>query len=498
MRVLIFLAAASLTLGAARANEYALTRAGALYEQLSDDSQCEAALPAAREFWRSRDFSTLPEMAQGLLLQRIMGCAWALEDAEGAIAASRAAQAAGADWPGYALLQIGVRFQTDGLALESFHALDASDPDLVSRLPARFVWGVLGAARRADPSGAASLRVHDVLAQRRYAAPEGGPDDALRVEHARLLASAGRIEQARTRLDTVLEPRHLMLVRIDRAFDGLRGEAGFERRLDLVAAAEANVARAEAAIAAAPRKLSRVLDAAQALRMLWRNDEALALLDRHLAAAQGADAARSYDDVADNLNWLLNERAYILYDLNRPDEARAAFGLSIAVGEHGGWSVSQVINFASMLEAEGRGADALEVLRTVGRASPYGDMWVAAVRVCAAEQQGDAALVGEAMRFLRAHVDDNVSAAARAYLCVNDLDAAAALYVRRRQDLEMRGDALLALQTHREAPSGALPRLAVLRQRLDQVRSRADVRAAVEAVGRIEESPLHSVYWGDL
>jgi len=38
----------------------------------------------------------------------------------------------------------------------------------------------------------------------------------------------------------------------------------------------------------------------------------------------------------------------------------------------------------------------------------------------------------------------------------------------------------------------------VLRARLTQVRDRADVRAAVEAVGRIEEVPLYSVYWGDL
>ena len=493
------MAAAALTFsGLAGANEYALTRAQALYEQMSDDAQCEAALPAAREFWRSSDFRTLPEQAQSLVLNRIMGCAWALEDVQAAVAASRAAQALNADWADYALLQVGVRFRDDPLAVEAFHALNASDAELVARLPSRFVWGVLRASRRTDPSGAAALRIHEALAQRSYAYPEGGADDGLRVEHARLLAAAGQTARARERLASVIEPRQLMLIRIDRAFDSLRGEGAFERRLDVLAGAEASVARAQAAAAAAPRKLALVLEVAQAMRVLGRNEEALALLERHIAAAQAPDAATRYEDVSEYLNWLLNERAYALYELRRPAEAREAFGLSIAVGEGGEWSVSQVINFASMLQAEGRAADALEVVRTVGHASTYGDMWVAAARACAAEQLGDAATLSEAMAFLRAHTDDNVSAMARAHLCVNDLDAAAALYIRRLSDPEERGSALIALQVYRRPPNPSLPRETLLLERLAQVRARADVRAAVEAVGRIEEVPLFSVYWGDV
>lgn len=151
-----------------------------------------------------------------------------------------------------------------------------------------------------------------------------------------------------------------------------------------------------------------------------------------------------------------------------------------------------------MLVSEQRPRDALEVVQTVGEASPYGDMWIASVRACAAAQLGDAALRETAMAFLREHVEDNYAAMARANLCVDDLDAAAALYVQRLNDLDQRSSALLALQRYQAPPGSALPYDGVLRQRLDRVRERADVQAAVAAVGRIEDVPLQSVYWGDI
>jgi len=287
-----------------------------------------------------------------------------------------------------------------------------------------------------------------------------------------------------------------MIMRVDRRFDALRSDAAFAGRLDVRAAAEVNLVRAYESAEGDPANLHRFLEVAQALRTLGRNDEALALLDQHIAHAQSAGS--NYRDVAESLNWLLNERAYILYDLNRPDEAREAFGLSIAARESGNWNVSQVINFATMLIAEQRSRDALEVVRTVGSSSPYGDMWIAAVRACAAAQLGDAALQATSMAFLREHAEDNISALARANLCVNDLDAAAALYIQRLNDPDKRSSALVALQRYQSSPVEALPHDIVLRERMERVRARPDVQAAVAEFGRIEDVPLHAVYWGDV
>jgi hypothetical protein len=490
-------AAALLIAGAdAAANEYALERARTLYNQLRDRAQCEAALPEARAFWRSSDFRTLRAEVQTAFLNEVMICAWDLEDSQGAIAASRAARELGADWADYALMQIGLRFGDDALAVESFHALTSQSAARLKDLRSRFVFSLLQAARSIDSSGAAELRIHETLAAANYAPPEGYPDDSLRVSHARLLLARGEVERARARVATVLEPREVMTMRVSRTFDPLRGDPEFERRLDVLAAAQAHAERARLSAQRSPRSLSLVNEYAQALHVLGRLEEALAELDRVIPLAQADDADERFDDVADALNWLLNEKAYLLYDLGRADDARSAFGLSIAAGESGEWSVSQVINFASMLEAEGRPADALQVLHTVGRASPYGDMWVAAVRACAAEQLGDETLRRESLAFLRTHEADNVAARTRALLCVNDLDAAAEIYVRRLGNAEEREAALLALQIYR-LEAETLPRKRVLAERQARVRERPEVRAAIDAVGRIEETPLISAYWGD-
>ncbi len=480
----------------ASANEYAMQRARSLYGQLRDSAQCEAALPNAREFWRSSDFATLTTEVRSAVLYEMMNCAWRLADGAAAIAVSRNARALGAGWANYSLLQLGIRFEDDALTLEAFHAMAERDRETLTSMPWRFAWGAVRAANDIDPSGARALSVHDVLAALPYAPSEGGFDDGLRMDHALLLVAAGQTARARERVSTVIDPRQVMILRIDRRFDALRQDPAFAERLDIEAAAEADLARGRARAADEPTKLQGFLDVAQSLRGLGRREEALALLDHHISRAQAADAG-GYEDVAESLNWLLNERAYVLYDLDRAVEARQAFGLSIAAGEDGQWSVSQVINFASMLVAEQRPRDAIEVVRTVGRASPYGDMWIAAVRACAAAQTGDAALQETALAFLREHAEDNYAAMARANLCVNDLDAAAALYILRLNNVQERTAALLALQLYRTPPGSSLPNDAVLRERLNRVRDRPDVQAALAAVGRIEQVPLQNVYWGD-
>lgn len=497
MRKLILLAALALAAPAHAATESTLQQARAIYDQLRDRAQCPTVLPVARQFWRSPEFSTIAPDARSLILHEMMNCAWRQADADTAIAVTNDGRAAGANWADYALLQLGIRFERDDVALDGFHGMAERDRETLASMPWRFAWGTLRAADDIDPSGAQALRVHDVLAALPYAPEEGGFDDSLRMDHALLLLAAGQTDRGRERVSTVVDPRQIMIMRVDNRFDVLRQNRDFVRRLDVHAAAEADLARARARAETERTNLHAFLEVAQALRGLGRHREALALLEQHIARAQSPGGG-GYEDVSDSLNWLLNERAYVLYDLDRPSEARDAFGLSIAAGEHGDWSVSQVINFASMLVAEQRSRDALEVVQTVGNASPYGDMWIASTRACAAAQLGDAALQETSMTFLREHTEDNVAAMARSYLCVNDLDAAAALYIQRLGDIEQRSNALLALQRYQPAPGSSLPYNAILRERLDRVRARADVQAAIAAAGRIEDVPLQNVYWGDI
>lgn len=178
------------------------------------------------------------------------------------------------------------------------------------------------------------------------------------------------------------------------------------------------------------------------------------------------------------------------YELGRTDDARTAYRAAITAGERGQRNISQAINFAGWLEAEGRPGEAIDLLRATGPdLTPHGHMAVASVMACAAEQLGDANALGLAMTYLREHERDNVAARARALLCVNDIDSAAALYVRRLRDPVEYADALLELQIYR-APAHQLPGQAIRAQRRARLRERPEVRAAVGAVGRIEEVPL--------
>jgi hypothetical protein len=85
-----------------------------------------------------------------------------------------------------------------------------------------------------------------------------------------------------------------------------------------------------------------------------------------------------------------------------------------------------------------------------------------------------------------------MSSASHAYLCVGNIDAAAALMVRRLNDRVEREGALLALQLFQRMETRQMPMEVIELQRVDEVRDRPEVRAAVAAVGRIEQTPIYA------
>jgi tetratricopeptide (TPR) repeat protein len=431
-------------------------------------------------------------------LGRIIRCALALNDGRTALATARAARDAGHPAAGLWLVDVAMALHHDALAVATFLEVTSGWRQQLATMTADQVHGVLTAARRSDPSGTAGLRIHEVLIARSYASPDGSSIDGLLVDHARLLLQRGEIERARQRLARVVDPRQVLLMRVSREFDPLRSGNGFARRVDLRAAAEANLERARAASAAHPRQLWRVLEVVRALRVMGRTRHALSELERAIALARAPGARSRFDDLTRSVPFLLGHKAQALMALGRQSEGHATLRLHIAVGQ-GRWQNPDLIyQVASLLEADGRAVEALQALDTLRPPHPYvsrsGHMLVAALRACAAEQLGNASVLREAMAYLRENQRDNVGALSDALLCVNDLDGAAALFVRRLRDPVEQDDALFELQIFTNRPRTALSRWRVLDERLSRVRDRPEVRAAVEAVGRIEEVPLPWTY----
>jgi hypothetical protein len=72
-----------------------------------------------------------------------------------------------------------------------------------------------------------------------------------------------------------------------------------------------------------------------------------------------------------------------------------------------------------------------------------------------------------------------------------DLDGAAAVLIEQLRSPLERSDALASLQDMRVYPS--LPAERVADERWRELKQRADVRAAINRVGRIERYPLYSI-----
>jgi len=486
------LAALTLASAAAAQETYAQTRALSLYNQLIEPGGCESALPVARQFWRTREFQDqLAREDQEGFLSAVMQCALSLGDGREAIDAANAVRDLGANWIDRARLEMALFLQDDALAAEAFLDLARTSPKEFGVLESYNAWGALRAAERIEGGESVVLSMHEALLAANYAPPEGYYDDYFRLDHARLLLEEGRTNEARARLEGVVDPRAILTVRINRLYDPLRRDSAFERRLDVERSAEAALERARRAVGEDPRRLSLVLQLTSTLRDLGRSQEALAVLEPVLLVAQGPEGEARFDDLTTQLNWIVYAKADILYDLGRNTEARTIYAEAIAAQGIGQGNI--VLTFAGMLNAEGRGADALAVLELAPRAPPaYADVWLQSERACAAHLAGDAPLRDEALARMRRNEMDDAAAAMHALLCVNDIDGAAALMIRRLQSPAHREAALVALQPFRRLETRRMPAEVVELERLQQVRERADVRAAVEPVGRLESSPLYS------
>lgn len=198
--------------------------------------------------------------------------------------------------------------------------------------------------------------------------------------------------------------------------------------------------------------------------------------------------------------WMVNEAAYALIALGRNGEALRLMERIAALPLEGHMHlVSARINHLEILTSVGRHAEALDWAARLeaqegNYASDYGKAWIDSTRVCALAALGRAPETAAALARLRGWSEINAPALSRALLCLNDLDAAAALLVQRlgRDDP---GPAILALQDYRlsRGPGQTGP----LYDRLLSLRDRPEVRAALDRVGRVLSLPLARTYWGD-
>lgn len=302
---------------------------------------------------------------------------------------------------------------------------------------------------------------------------------------ARLLLKRGEIEEARAIARDVTSPSAIVGMVVDRRFDAI---APVDANYDFAAAYERDLARRQALTAAHPNMLGGVLDVADLLIALNRGDAALALIEPAIARMEGGEPFEDEDEWAP---WVYDYQARALLLLGRVDAAIEAQRRGVERAESGRPNVSQRINLAHLLLRDARAREALEVLEPLRQdlVSPYGWMNANLVRACAQAELGEAEPSRATLAAMRARAADSRRVLIEAELCMNEIDAAAAVFIAALEDEDDRSGMLLDAQTLLENPFPT-----AFDRRLDDLYramyARDDVRRAVERYGRVLTVPI--------
>ncbi len=324
-------------------------------------------------------------------------------------------------------------------------------------------------------------------------APKDPFTDASRIwrDYIRDLMEKGAVHRAQAVVNNIRQPYVIVTMRTEQVFDPLVQAA--PERFAVEAAMSRYLDSLRTTMSANPSSLTGVNRLA--IGLLWdgRPEEALKLTDDALLKALPKNGSKSsFVDAEDDVIWTMDARSRALQLLGRSEEAAAQLERAARRPEDGRVNVSQAINLGQLYARMGRPKDAIAAVADVSprNVSTYGLLAAEEARAMAYAQTGDEAALAKSIALARSNFDDLPDFLADMLLFANDLDGTAKVYIDGLSDPDRQGTVLLFLQDYRKHPplsafDGELER------RLDAVRNRPDVRAAVAKVGRIETIPLY-------
>jgi len=301
-----------------------------------------------------------------------------------------------------------------------------------------------------------------------------GPWERLALEELR----AGHRAAAAAAVAKITSPTGVIRVRIDKRFDGLydRNAPAF----DVAKVAQARIAFLERLVKASPDSLRARMELNRELLNTEQFEKTLRLADEVLKAAS---AGKTFDDMY-LLGDIKEQRSNALGKLGHKEEAKAALVEAAATERGDGANVSQMLDLAEVLCDQGDGEDTAQALaRTGTNRNAYGESVYHYLAHCAAFLRGDKTGTAKELAYLREHRIDGRFHYLQALLREDRLEEAAQEATSRLESESLRTDMLYELQDFRE--SDGRTRNEVTR-RWNLVFARADVRAAVDRVGRIE------------
>jgi tetratricopeptide (TPR) repeat protein len=367
-------------------------------------------------------------------------------------------------------------------------AIARKDPTLFSRLHEEEVNATLANARKLPKEDGAYVELLQALFDANYQREAGLPADHLWRELAAALLERGAAAKAEEIALRLSSPNIVSGVRVDKRFAGI--VAAHPGHFEAKNVAAQSVARWQAAVREQPRSLLALLTLSRSLTYAGRSDEALQLVSEALRRIDASPSAKSYDDAADQEAWVRERRSNLLWSLGRWQDSIDEMERASKLPEDDGPNTSNMLDLADRYCALGRAPEALEAIARAEtpRVNAYGHMVAAMERAIASDVAGDAHGRAVALAFLREHESDSPSMVQTALVRTGDLDGAARVLIARLADPLQRLDALLSVQKHTGGAHSAVG--AKWTARMEELRARADVQAALEPVGRIEADDL--------
>ncbi|WP_321845540.1 hypothetical protein [Paraburkholderia bannensis] len=382
------------------------------------------------------------------------------------------------------------------VAAEALSAALLAAPARAQGIDIDLIWAIMDATPEMNDGGYHRHMVEQALWQSGYRPNDEAKRAGLQSFWAELFeydVDHGETVQAQRYLTAIVDPYQIVRLRADNRYrQALLGDPRYADN-DGVNRRYIDYLRQQAA--AQPRSIAAQQLLAEALRNSGAPDESLAVIDTALEKVNSAPADQPpFDDLTDNLRWMLDSRAKALSRLGRWDEALSTAQVARDEANRQKKDVaSQTINLGEMLYRLGRPQEALRAVQGLGEnnASEYGMAESAQVRVCAYAQSGEKAKARAAVDALLVHANLDPESVRSSLLCIDDEDRLAQVIVGRLDDPLTRNYELAADQAYATTPNPT-PFLATMAGRLDTVLHRPDVRAALSRYGVVESYPLTS------
>lgn len=318
-----------------------------------------------------------------------------------------------------------------------------------------------------------------------------GLRDGLTVDLIDAAIARGDIKRATELAGTIRTIDSTLQLLVDRSYAGVAWNGDPIAQIRRAIAAEDD--HSGRSLVANPDDPKALLRRMQYLRSVGRDGDALLLVENRLNGFVDSEKPNEHEF------WVVNEAAFALAAVGRPGEAVTLINrlLALPMDKYPDL-ISMSINAIDVMMQAGKFDVAAAHAETLAAdpkfASPFGKMWIWQGVACAHYTAGRPEKATPWLARLKAGEKDNEAALSRALLCANDLDAAAALIVRRLQGPDSES-VVAAIQDYQFVGKGAARRNE-LEPRWAAVLARPEVQAAVGKAGRILKLPLARAYYG--